>query len=146
MNPPRPATPAQPPKLLDRVAAKMRLLHYSKRTEGAYVDWIKSYILFHNKRHPREMGAPEIEAFLTHLAVEGNVAASTQNQAFSAILFLYQKLLEIELPKLNALRARRPEYLPVVRAVEEVRAHLVELLLPARSMSSARSVEFRRKG
>ena len=105
MDPPLPE--ARPPKLLDQVGAKMRLLHYSKRTERAYVDWIKRFILFHNKRHPREMGAPEIETFLTHLAVDGHVAASTQNQAFSALLFLYQKMLKIELPKLDALRAQR---------------------------------------
>lgn len=119
--------PAQQPKLLDQVAAKMRLLRYSKRTEGAYVDWIKRFILFSNKRHPRDMGAAEIEAFLTHLAVERNVAASTQNQAFSALLFLYRNILDIELPQLNALRARRPEYLPVVLSIEEVRALLAEL-------------------
>ncbi len=111
----------QPPKLLDQLAAKTRLLHYSKRTESAYVDWVKRFILFHNKRHPREMGAAEIEAFLTHLAVERNVAASTQNQAFAAILFLYQKVLEIELPTIDALRAKRPERLPVVLSVDEVR-------------------------
>ena len=91
--------PPQPPKLLDRVAAKLRLLHYSIRTERAYGDWIKRFILFHGKRHPREMGAAEIESVLTHLAVEENVAASTQNQAFSAILFLYQQVLKIELPQ-----------------------------------------------
>ncbi len=116
-----------PPKLLDRVAAKTRLLHYSIRTEQAYVDWIRRFILFHNKRHPKDMGGPEIEAFLTYLAVEGEVAASTQNQAFSAILFLYQKVLEIELPPLNALRAKRPDRLPVVLAIDEVRSILVEL-------------------
>ena len=121
MNPPTNSGPTQPPKLLDQVAGKMRLLHYSKRTESAYVDWIKRFILFHNKRHPRDMGAAEIEGFLTHLAVERTVAASTQNQAFAAILFLYQKVLQIELPNINALRARRPEWLPVVLAVEEVR-------------------------
>jgi integron integrase len=113
--------------LLDQVRAKMRMLHYSKRTEDAYVDWMRRYILFHNKRHPQEMGAAEIEAFLTHLAVDGNVAASTQNQAFAALLFLYQKVLEIELPRLHALRAQRPERLPVVLSVEEVRAILAEL-------------------
>ena len=91
--------PPQPPKLLDQVASKMRLLYYSIRTERAYGDWIKRFILFHGKRHPREMGAAEIESFLTHLAVEENVAASTQNQAFSAILFLYQQVLKIELPQ-----------------------------------------------
>ena len=117
----------RPPKLLDQVAAKLRLLHYSKRTENAYVDWIRRFILFHNKRHPREMGGPEIEAFLTHLAVENHVSASTQNQAFSALLFLYQKILKIQLPPLNALRAQRPEHLPVLLAVEEVRAILAEL-------------------
>ena len=95
----------QPPKLLDQVAAKMRLLHYSKRTETAYSDWIKKFILFHNKRHPRDMGAAQIESFLTHLAVVNHVAASTQNQAFSALLFLYQQILQIELPNINALRA-----------------------------------------
>ncbi|MSU77107.1 MAG: hypothetical protein EXS16_03315 [Gemmataceae bacterium] len=77
MNPTTQPSPAPPPKLLDQVAGKMRLLHYSKRTESAYVDWIKRYILFHNKRHPREMCAAEIEGFLSHLAVERNVAAST---------------------------------------------------------------------
>ena len=85
-------------------------------------------MLFHGKRHPREMGAAEIESFLTHLAVEGNVAASTQNQAFSAILFLYQQVLKIELPQLNALRAKRPERLPMVLSVGEVRAILTELV------------------
>jgi integron integrase len=105
----------------------LRVLHYSKRTEAAYVDWIRRYILFHNKRHPREMGGPEIESFLTHLAVETQVAASTQNQAFSALLFLYQKILEIELPRLNALRAQRPGHLPVVLSVEEIRAVFSEL-------------------
>ena len=117
-----------PPKLLDRVAAKTRLLNYSIRTEQAYVDWIRRFILFHNKRHPKDMGGPEIEAFLTYLAVEGEVAASTQNQAFSAILFLYQKVLEIELPPLNALRAKRPERLPVVLSIDEVRSILSPII------------------
>jgi integron integrase len=127
MNPPDNSARPQPPRLLDQVAAKMRLLRHSKRTEAAYVDWIKRYILFHNKRHPREMGAAEIEAFLTHLAADRNVAASTQNQAFSALLFLYQKVLDVELLGINALRARRPERLPVVLAVDEVRAIFAEL-------------------
>ena len=121
VNPPTNSGPTQPPKLLDQVAGKMRLVHYSKRTESAYVDWIKRFILFHNKRHPRDMGAAEIEGFLTHLAVERTVAASTQNQAFAAILFLYQKVLQIELPNINALRARRPEWLAVVLAVRVAR-------------------------
>ena len=82
------------PKLLDQVRAKIRLKHYNIRTEQAYVDWIRRYILFHDKRHPQEMGKPEVEQFLSHLAVERNVAASTQNQALSAILFLYKEALE----------------------------------------------------
>ena len=114
----------RPPKLLDRVRAKTRLLHYSKRTEDAYADWITRFILFHGKRHPAEMGAAEIEAFLTHIAVERHLAASTQNQAFSAILFLYRKVLDIELPKVDFLRAQKPERLPTVLAVDEVRAVL----------------------
>ncbi len=105
----------------------MRLLHYSIRTEEAYLDWIRRFILFHNKQHPAKMGAPEIETFLTDLAVNAKVAASTQNQAFSAILFLYRNVLEIELPTLHALRAQRPERLPVVLAADEVRAVLAEL-------------------
>ena len=77
-------------RLLDRVRDAIRLKHYSIRTEATYIDWIKRYILFHHKRHPQQMGASEIEAFLTHLAVDRNVAASTQNQALSALLFLYR--------------------------------------------------------
>jgi hypothetical protein len=83
-----PATQPQPPRLLDQVRNKIRLKHYSLRTEHSYVDWIKRYIFFHNKHHPKDMGAAEVEAFLTHLAVEGHVAASTQNQAKFALLFL----------------------------------------------------------
>ena len=83
-----------PKKLLDQVRDAIRLKHYSYRTEETYVQWIRRYILFHNKRHPNEMGTPEIEAFLTHLAIDGQVAASTQNQALSAILFLYRHVLQ----------------------------------------------------
>ena len=82
--------PAQPPKLLDQVAAKMRVKHYSIRTEKSYVDWIKRFILHNDKRHPKDMGAAEVEAFLTHLAVSRSVSASTQNQAKSALLYLYK--------------------------------------------------------
>ncbi|MCB9104058.1 MAG: phage integrase N-terminal SAM-like domain-containing protein [Anaerolineales bacterium] len=81
----------RPRKLLDQLRDVLRRKHYSLRTEEAYVYWVKRYILFHNKRHPQEMARPEIEAFLNHLAVTENVAASTQNQAFSALLFLYQR-------------------------------------------------------
>ena len=116
--------PVQPPRLLDQLRAKTRLLHYSIRTEEAYVGWCTKYILFHNKRHPKDMGVPEIEAFLSYLATDRKVSASTQNQAFSAILFLYQQVLQIELSRIDALRAKRPERLPVVLSVDEVRAIL----------------------
>jgi integrase len=109
------------PKLLDRVRAKCRLFHYSIRTEKAYTDWIVRYILFHEKKHPQEMGTPEIESFLNDLAVVKSVSASTQNQAFSAILFLYQRVLEMELPRVDALRATRPARLPVVLSTAEVK-------------------------
>ena len=81
-------------KLLEKVGDQIRLKYYSYRTEETYIQWSRRYILFHNKRHPKEMGVPEIEAFLTHLAVEGNVAASSQNQALSALLFLYKHVLK----------------------------------------------------
>ena len=113
-------TKKRPKKLLDQVRDAIRRKHYSIRTEEAYVSWIKRFILFHNKRHPREMGAPEIEAFLTHLAVERRVAASTQNQALSAILFLYREVLGIDLDlPLRAVRAKRPKRLPTVLTHEE---------------------------
>ena len=88
VNPPTNSGPTQPPKLLNQVAGKMRLVHYSKRTESAYVDWIKRFILFHNKRHPRDMGAAEIEGFLTHLAVERTVAASGEPKPTDSDLLL----------------------------------------------------------
>lgn len=105
----------KPPRLLDQVRDAIRRKHYSIRTEEAYVSWIRRFILFHNKRHPREMGAPEIEAFLTHLAVQRRVASSTQNQALAAILFLYREVLGMECDfPLNAVRAKRPQRLPTV--------------------------------
>ncbi len=89
---------AKPPKkLLEQVSDVIRLQHYSYKTEKSYVNWIKRYILFHNKRHPKEMNGKEIEEFLTYLAVKENVAASTQNQALNAILFLYKEVLKQEL-------------------------------------------------
>jgi len=110
----------KPIKLLDRVRNKIRLKHYSIRTEKAYTSWIKRYIFFHKMRHPEEMGRMEIEAFLTHLAVNGKVSASTQNQAFNALLFLYRNVLNIEVfDKVNALRAKKPQRLPTVLSVEE---------------------------
>jgi integron integrase len=115
-------------KLLDRVRNVIRFRHYSRRTEQVYVDWIKRFILFHGKRHPAEMGAAEVRDFLTHLASEANVAASTQNQAFSAVLFLYKAVLEQELPWIeNIQRAKRPAKLPVVLTPEEARAVLAKL-------------------
>lgn len=119
---------ASSPKLLDQVRGKIRIKHYSIRTEQAYVDWIKRFILHHGKKHPQEMGAPEVEAFLTHLAVEGRVAASTQNQAKSALLFLYREVLEAELPWLeNVEQAKVPKRLPVVLTREEVQLILAQL-------------------
>ena len=112
------------PRLLDRVRDACRVRHYSLRTEDAYVQWIRRFILFHNKRHPNEMGAAEINVFLTDLAVVGHVAASTQNQAFAALLFLYQKVLEADPGKIEGvIRAKRPLRLPVVLTKPEI--HLV---------------------
>jgi integron integrase len=108
-------TTTQQPRLLDKLRDRLRVKHYSIRTEKAYLDWAKRFILFHNKKHPIDMGAIEIEAFLSHLAVDRNVAASTQNQALAAILFLYNEVLDIKLPWLNDLtRAKKPIRLPTV--------------------------------
>jgi integrase len=116
------------PKQLDRVRHTVRARHYSRRTEKAYVHWIKRYIFFHDKRHPAEMGAAEVTAFLTGLAVRQRVAASTQNQALNALLFLYREILGVELPWLDDLvRAKRPQHLPTVLTREEVRAVLARL-------------------
>ena len=113
-------TTPETPRLLVRVRDKIRLKHYSIRTEQAYTDWVKRFILFHQKRHPAEMGAAEVEQFLTHLAVKGKVAASTQNQAKSALLFLYRAVLEIELPWLDHVaQAKDGKRLPVVLTVQE---------------------------
>ena len=114
----------QPPpkKLLDQVRDAIRLKHYAYRTEETYVQWIRRYILFHNKRHPKEMGNVEIEAFLTHLAVEGQVAASTQNQALSALLFLYREVLNLDVTDIDAMRAKRPQYVPTVLTKQEALA------------------------
>ncbi|MEW6567095.1 MAG: integron integrase [Chloroflexota bacterium] len=108
-------------KLLDQVRDAIRLKHYSIRTEESYVAWIKRFIFFHNKRHPLEMGTAEIEAFLTHLAVDLKVSSSTQNQALSALLFLYRHVLDhdVDFP-LQAVRARRPHHLPTVLTRDEV--------------------------
>ncbi len=116
------------PRLLDQVRHRCRVKHYSIRTERSYVDWIRRFILFHAKQHPSELSAPEVEAFLTHLAVNRNVAASTQNQALAAILFLYKEVLELELPWLDGVtRAKKPSRLPVVLTSDEVRILLSQL-------------------
>lgn len=106
-------------KLLDQMSDAIRLKHYSLRTEESYLDWVRRYILFQNKRHPNDMGAPEIQAFLVHLATQRNVAASTQNQALSAILFLYREVLHKEIDPILLSSAKRPERLPTVLTHEE---------------------------
>ena len=120
-------TPTQSKKLLDQVRDKIRFKHYSLSTENTYLSWIKQFILYHGKRHPVDMGAAEVEAFLTYLATQRQVSSSTQNQALSAILFLYREVLAITLPWLdNFERSKKPRRLPVVLTVPEVQALLRE--------------------
>lgn len=120
------ASDARPePSLLDQLRDRLRVKHYSIRTEQAYVEWTRRFILFHDKAHPRQLGPKQVEAFLTHLAVRGRVAASTQNQAKSAILFLYREVIDRELPWLESVVvARATQWLPVVLTQEEVEAVL----------------------
>lgn len=128
MHPLAPPAPPARPRLLDRVRQALRLRHMSPRTEAAYVAWIRRFIFFHAKRHPEEMGAFEVVAFLSDLAVRGRVSASTQNQALAALLFLYREVLDRELHGLDdAVRARRPRPLPVVLSRDEVRRVLAAL-------------------
>jgi integron integrase len=116
------------PKLLERYREQLRVKHYSLRTEDAYLHWVRRYIYFHGKRHPQEMGGSEVEAFLSHLATEGRVSPSTQNQALAALLFLYREVLEKELPWMDGMvRAKRPARVPVVLTENEVRALLAQL-------------------
>ena len=116
------------PQLLDQFRNEIRVRHMAHSTEKAYVDWIRKYILFHNKRHPREMGNAEVKAFLTQLAVDRNVASSTQNEALSALLFLYRSVLEEDFGWLDGVvRAKRPKRLPSVLTHDEARA-LIALL------------------
>ncbi|EXF43898.1 integron integrase [Pseudomonas sp. BAY1663] len=116
------------PKLLDQLRQQIRVRNYSIRTETVYAEWAKRYIRFHRYRHPAEMGAAEIEAFLTHLAVRRDVAASTQNQALAAFLFLYKEVLKLDLPWLQGIvRAKQPKHLPVVLTRAEVEALLTQL-------------------
>ena len=125
------SSPSQPrsKKLLEELRDGLRARHYALRTEESYISWVRKYILFHNKRHPKNMGEKEINAFLTHLALEKNVASSTQNQALSAILFLYRHVLNIELAP-NALiysRAKKKKHVPTVLSKEEVKAVIQEM-------------------
>lgn len=120
--------PPNEPKLLDQVRALIRTMHYSIRTEDAYTDWIRRFILFHKKRHPSQMGKAEIEEFLTHLAVDRKVAASTQSQAKSALLFLYQRVLKLEIEWLkDVVAAKQPQRLPTVLTFDETRRLLSHL-------------------
>jgi integron integrase len=119
---------SQAPRLLDQVRDRLRVKHYSLRTEQAYVAWIRRFILANDKRHPRDMGGDEVEAFLTGLATERNVAAGTQNQALAALLFLYREVLGQDLPWMDGVvRAKRPKRLPVVLTREEIRRLLAVL-------------------
>jgi len=117
-NTPKP----QSKKLLEQVSDAIRTKHYSQRTEKTYIDWIRRYILYHGKKHPREMGVSEVQAFITHLAAHGNVSASTQNQALSAITFLYRHVLNMELEfPADTIRPDRSKHLPVVLTPQEAR-------------------------
>jgi integrase len=122
----------QPPRLLDQVRQVARRKHMSIRTEKSYVYYIRDFILFHNKRHPKDMGVGEIRAYLTYLAVEKKIAASTQNVALCALLFLYRQVLQLELPGIDGIEwAKRPERLPVVFTRSEVKSILaIAVVIP----------------
>jgi integron integrase len=146
--------PVKPPRLLDQVRARAQARHYSRRTENTYVAWIRRFILFHNKQHPKDLGASEISAFLTYLATKRKVAASTQNQALGALLFLYREVLRIQLEPLELVRARRPQHLPTVLTRSEVSAvleglsgshRLVALLLYGAGLRLNECLELREK-
>ena len=117
-----------PPRLLAQFRNAIRFRHYSLRTEAAYVHWVRRYVLFHGRRHPRELGPEHVTAFLSSLANDRHVAAATQNQALSAILFLYREVLRIDLPWLGTIaRAKRPRRLPVVLTQAEAQALVREM-------------------
>jgi integron integrase len=125
------------PKLLDQLREALRARHYSRRTEQTYCSWVKRFIFFHNVRHPEEMAEPEINAFLTHLAVKEKVSASTQNQALSALLFLYRNVINREVGDLGkVIRARKPKRLPVVMTRDEIKAVLANLAGEKRLMAT----------
>src|SRR3989304_5397855 len=123
MTQPNSPTPPKEKKLLDQYRDIINLKHYSPRTGDTYIVWVKEYILFHNKRHPKEMGAPEINQFLTHLASEKKISASTQNQALSAILFLYRHVIHVELDEtsLSDFRPQQPKTVPTVMSKDKVK-------------------------
>jgi site-specific recombinase XerD len=121
-------SPAVTPRLLESLRATIHMRHYSVRTERTYSHWVRRFVMFHGMRHPREMGASEVTSFLSALATEREVAASTQNQALSAILFLYKEVLGVELPWLDDVRrAKKPRRLPAVLTQAEVRALLLHV-------------------
>ena len=133
---PKPTSPPQGKKLLDQYRDQIRLKQYSPRTEKTYTHWVREYILFHNKRHPREMGVAEINQFITHLVVERKASASTQNQALSAILFLYRNLLNMPLDEdaLNFIRPKKGKRVPVVLSKDEARAIIANMTGPCKLM------------
>ena len=136
-QPPPPASPVNPPRLMEQVRTTIRLRGMSYETEKAYSDWIKRYILFHGKRHPKEMNAPEIRGFLAHLVNDRNVAPSTQNQALHALLFLYREVLQIALPLIGDLKpAKKSPRAPVVFTREEVEAILSRMVGTKKMMAS----------
>ena len=114
-------------KLLDQIRSKARLKHFSIHTENSYVSWAKRYVMYHNKKHPKTLGVVDVEAFLTYLAVTRKVSKSTQNQALSALLFLYKDVLELPMEGVNAVRAKNAVRLPVVLSVQEVNRLLVNM-------------------
>lgn len=123
-----PASRPPSPRLLDQVREVIRIRHYSIRTEQAYLQWIRRYILFHEKRHPKDLRGPELTAFLSDLAIRGKVSASTQNQALNAVLFMYREVLKIQLPWLDDIhRAKRSQHLPLVLSRQEVKHLLAQL-------------------
>jgi len=125
------------PRLMDQVREVLRYHHYGKRTEEAYVRWIKGFIYFHNKQHPKDMGKAEIEAYLSHLAVNENVAVSTQNQAFNALLFLYKQVLGLSFADdISPIRSKKPVRLPVVLSQQEVMCLLANMSDESRLMAS----------
>jgi integron integrase len=118
----------QPPRLLDQVRKAIRVRHYSYRTEKAYVDWVRRFVIFHGKRHPKDMGGVEVEKFLSHLAQDRRVSAATQNQALAALLFLYKRVLNVDLPWIgDVVRATRPKKLPTVLSQQEAQSVLANL-------------------